>query len=380
MVPVFGLANAGVPLDGETLRAAADLAGHHRRRAWPCWWATTIGITAGAAVALRTGWGILPGGVRWSHLMAGATLAGIGFTISLFIADLAFDDERLKEQATIGILAGSVIAAVAGVVLLRVLGERFPLCSPETEGPPSLPPRPWVDPAVRPEPCDGAARERADLDPAVVRLAVDEDGRGAGDALVEPGGEVGLHLVGELLRGLATTRSPSSPSSSAYARRSASLSRSWRAKSRSCIGQNAPWRAGGLGGQRGGQRVRMHVGQREVAEHQPHPAVGLLDQLPQHGRGGGAVRALEVAVLDDRDRGVGIAEDVLGAGLGRRSRVDAGRRGRRTRGAARSSRARTGSVAITGRRRPDVVERGPHQGAAQAGHPGVGVDLGVGER
>jgi Na+/H+ antiporter NhaA len=107
-----------------------------------------VGITVGAAIALRTGWGVLPGGVRWSHLMAGATLAGIGFTIALFIADLAFDDDALKEQATIGILAGSVIAAVLGVVLLRVLGERFPLCSPDAPGPPVLPPRPWLDPGV----------------------------------------------------------------------------------------------------------------------------------------------------------------------------------------------------------------------------------------
>jgi Na+/H+ antiporter NhaA len=148
VVPVFGLANAGVSLDAETLRAAASssvtigvavalLVGN------------AIGITAGAAVALRTGWGILPGGVRWSHLMAGATLAGIGFTISLFIADLAFDDEHLKEQATIGVLAGSVTAAVVGVLLLRFFGERSPLCSPGTEGPPTLPPRPWVDPAAR---------------------------------------------------------------------------------------------------------------------------------------------------------------------------------------------------------------------------------------
>jgi NhaA family Na+:H+ antiporter len=147
VVPVFGLANAGVALDAESLRTAltspvtigicvALVVGN------------AIGITAGAAVALRTGWGILPGGVRWSHLMAGATLAGIGFTISLFIADLAFADERLKEQATIGILAGSVTAALLGVVLLRVLGERFPLCSPGTEGPPSLPPRPWLEPGV----------------------------------------------------------------------------------------------------------------------------------------------------------------------------------------------------------------------------------------
>jgi Na+:H+ antiporter, NhaA family len=156
IVPVFGLANAGVSLDADTLRAAASspvtigvavalVVGN------------AVGITAGAAVALRTGWGILPGGVRWSHLMAGATLAGIGFTIALFIADLAFADDRLREQATIGILVGSLTAAVLGVVLLRFLGERFPLCSPGTEGPPSLPPRPWVDPGV-------PARAAADRD------------------------------------------------------------------------------------------------------------------------------------------------------------------------------------------------------------------------
>jgi Na+/H+ antiporter NhaA len=107
-----------------------------------------VGITLGAFVALRTGWGVLPGGVRWSHLMAGATLAGIGFTISLFITDLAFDDELLREQAKIGILLGSLTAAVLGTLLLRTLGERFPLCSPASEEPPSLPPRPWVAPGA----------------------------------------------------------------------------------------------------------------------------------------------------------------------------------------------------------------------------------------
>ncbi|MFP5371297.1 MAG: Na+/H+ antiporter NhaA [Actinomycetes bacterium] len=148
VVPVFGLANAGVALGADDLRTAltspvtigvavALVVGN------------AVGITAGAAVALRTGWGVLPGGVRWSHLMAGATLAGIGFTISLFIADLAFGDGPLKDQATIGILAGSGGAALLGVVLLRVLGDRFPLCTPDTEGPPSLPPLPWLEPGVR---------------------------------------------------------------------------------------------------------------------------------------------------------------------------------------------------------------------------------------
>jgi Na+/H+ antiporter NhaA len=147
VVPVFGLANAGVTLDGETLRTAATS---------PVTIGVVValvvgnaaGITLATLLALRTGWGVLPGGVRWSHLMAGATLAGIGFTISLFIADLAFGDAALKEQATIGVLVGSVIAAVLGVVLLRVMGERFPLCSPEAPGPPALPPRPWLDPGL----------------------------------------------------------------------------------------------------------------------------------------------------------------------------------------------------------------------------------------
>ncbi|MGY1740691.1 MULTISPECIES: Na+/H+ antiporter NhaA [unclassified Blastococcus] len=149
VVPVFGLANAGVPLDPATLGEAASspvtigvavalLVGN------------AIGITLGATVALRAGLGILPGGVRWSHLVAGATLAGIGFTISLFIADLAFRDQpALREQAMIGILGGSLTAAIVGVVLLRVLGDRFPLCTPEAEGPPTLPPRPWLEPALR---------------------------------------------------------------------------------------------------------------------------------------------------------------------------------------------------------------------------------------
>jgi Na+:H+ antiporter, NhaA family len=148
VVPVFGLANAGVSLSLDTLRAAATSpVTLGVAIALPV--GKAIGITTGTTVALRAGWGVLPGGVRWSHLMAGATLGGIGFTISLFITRLAFTDVHLREQATIGILAGSLTAAIAGTVLLRVLGERFSLCSPEAEGPPSLPPRPWIAPPIR---------------------------------------------------------------------------------------------------------------------------------------------------------------------------------------------------------------------------------------
>jgi len=106
-----------------------------------------IGISGGAALALRTGRGDLPGRVRYGHLMGGAVLAGIGFTISLFIADLAFDDPVLRDQAKIGVLAGSLLAAVLGSLVLRYLGERLPLCSiDDDDGLPPLPTGPWRDP------------------------------------------------------------------------------------------------------------------------------------------------------------------------------------------------------------------------------------------
>lgn len=146
IVPVFGLANAGVVLDGGVLGealtspvtigvAVALVLGN------------TIGIVGASFAALRLGLGVLPGLVRYGHLLGGAVLAGIGFTISLFIAELAFTDEVLRDQAKIGILLGSLSAAVLGSLLLRFFGERSPLCSPTTtEMPPELPPLPWVEP------------------------------------------------------------------------------------------------------------------------------------------------------------------------------------------------------------------------------------------
>ncbi len=148
-MPLFGLANAGVSLSGGSLRAAVSspvtigivvglLVGN------------TIGITAGATLALRTGLGILPGGVRYGHLIGGAVLAGIGFTISLFITDLAFTSAELRDEAKIGVLSGSLLAAVLGSVLLRYLGERLPMCTLDDETViPALPPLPWVDPSKK---------------------------------------------------------------------------------------------------------------------------------------------------------------------------------------------------------------------------------------
>jgi Na+/H+ antiporter NhaA len=111
VVPVFALANAGVVLDGPTLRSAATS---------PVTWAVVAGLVGGkllgvtlgtgAAVALRLG--RLAPGLHARHLVAGGSVSGIGFTISLFIVDLALTDPVLRADARIGVLTASVLAAL----------------------------------------------------------------------------------------------------------------------------------------------------------------------------------------------------------------------------------------------------------------------------
>ncbi|HZG90271.1 MAG TPA: Na+/H+ antiporter NhaA [Pseudonocardia sp.] len=144
IVPLFVLANAGVVLTGETLLAAATS---------PLTWGIIagltvgklIGVTAGTWVALRTGLGTVPDTLRWGQLVGGAGLAGIGFTVALFVTELALDDEELINDAKIGILAGSILAAAIGWLIFRLAGERGGQCAPS--GLPVLPPRPWRPPA-----------------------------------------------------------------------------------------------------------------------------------------------------------------------------------------------------------------------------------------
>ena len=148
VIPAFGLANAGVELSGPTLRTAAT-SPLTIGIAVALVVGKAVGISGFSTVALRTGIGVLPGRVRNSHLLGGAVLAGIGFTIALFITDLAFDDPLLRDQAKIGILVGSLIAALLGAWTLRVMGERTSLCSPAGDGAPSaLPPLPWSAPPL----------------------------------------------------------------------------------------------------------------------------------------------------------------------------------------------------------------------------------------
>jgi NhaA family Na+:H+ antiporter len=70
----------------------------------------------------------LPAGVCWPHLVGGAAVAGIGFTVALFVADLSFRGARL-ENAILGILAGSVLSGVIGAAVIALASRRRPAVS-----------------------------------------------------------------------------------------------------------------------------------------------------------------------------------------------------------------------------------------------------------
>jgi NhaA family Na+:H+ antiporter len=120
-VPLFALANSGVSLSGETIREAASA---------PVTYGVVLGLLVGKPVgvvgavfiATRLGVGSLAFGVTWPHILGASLLAGIGFTMSLFITGLAFEDPGLAGDAKVAILSASVIAAIAGYVILRMVG------------------------------------------------------------------------------------------------------------------------------------------------------------------------------------------------------------------------------------------------------------------
>jgi NhaA family Na+:H+ antiporter len=78
-----------------------------------------LGITLFGWIAVRSGWAALPEGVTWAHVYGGACLAGIGFTMSLFVSELAFGPGALLDEAKLGVLLASLVSAVWGFVFLR---------------------------------------------------------------------------------------------------------------------------------------------------------------------------------------------------------------------------------------------------------------------
>jgi NhaA family Na+:H+ antiporter len=117
VVPIFALANAGVDFRGtsisEALRSPIALG-----VAGGLVIGKILGISPASFAAVRLGLGRLPPGTSWSHVIGLSAVAGIGFTVSLFVAGLAFDDQIMTELAKVGIFFGSLMAGVLGSILL----------------------------------------------------------------------------------------------------------------------------------------------------------------------------------------------------------------------------------------------------------------------
>ncbi|HEY4604930.1 MAG TPA: Na+/H+ antiporter NhaA [Blastococcus sp.] len=122
VVPVFALANAGVRIDGPLLERAVTS---------PVTIGVFLGLVVGkllgvglaATLAVRLRLGELPPGVSLRGVWSGAALTGLGFTVSLFVTDLAFDDPLLHEEATVGILAAALVSAAIGALFFRILAR-----------------------------------------------------------------------------------------------------------------------------------------------------------------------------------------------------------------------------------------------------------------
>ena len=117
VLPIFAFANAGVSLTGLSAEALVEplvlgtalalLAGK------------LVGVMGGSAVVILSGVAKMPTGAGWGHLLGVSLLCGIGFTMSLFIGLLAFDDPALQDRVKIGVLAGSLLSGCLGYLTLR---------------------------------------------------------------------------------------------------------------------------------------------------------------------------------------------------------------------------------------------------------------------
>jgi Na+/H+ antiporter NhaA len=125
ILPLFALANAGVRLDGQTLAAAAGS---------PLAWGIVagliigkfVGITGATALLRAVHLGELAPGLTMGRVAGGAALSGIGFTIALFIVEIALPDAQERDEAKVGVLAASVIAFALGWVIFRLVDHLRP--------------------------------------------------------------------------------------------------------------------------------------------------------------------------------------------------------------------------------------------------------------
>ena len=123
ILPLFALFKAGIPLDADALGALTNsitlgVVGG-------LFFGKQIGVTLFTWLPIKLGYADMPTGVTWAQLWGASCLAGVGFTMSIFVSELAFTDRLLVDEAKIGVIAASLIAGIAGfIVLSRVLPRK----------------------------------------------------------------------------------------------------------------------------------------------------------------------------------------------------------------------------------------------------------------
>jgi len=120
IVPLFAFVNSGIVITSQSISNAINS---------PVAWAIFFGLVAGKPlgiflftfVSLKTNVGALSGKVRWSEIFATGSSAGIGFTVSIFIAKLAFEDETLQSLAIFSVLVASVTSALISYLIFKLI-------------------------------------------------------------------------------------------------------------------------------------------------------------------------------------------------------------------------------------------------------------------
>ncbi len=120
VMPLFAMANAGIPLESLTMDRVMGTVPMGIMLGLSI--GKPLGILGMTMLAVKMGWGQLPKNVTWHHMLGGSILCGIGFTMSMFIGSLAFEygGSGIMMNDRIGILIGSSIAAVSGYLVLRM--------------------------------------------------------------------------------------------------------------------------------------------------------------------------------------------------------------------------------------------------------------------
>jgi NhaA family Na+:H+ antiporter len=123
VVPVFAFANTGVVITNESIRAAS-----HSLVAWGIFFGLVVGKPLGVLSAALLGKRLkvaeLPDGVNRSSLLATGSAAGIGFTVAIFIANLAFDDAATQDIAVLAVIVASVASALVSIGLFKTFAKR----------------------------------------------------------------------------------------------------------------------------------------------------------------------------------------------------------------------------------------------------------------